>query len=112
MFIKNNQVYHLITELFLINSVFHLINTVYHLINCVYHLINCVYQTLPIRLAITVTDFKAVCQREESKVVRDIKLSKSCGIDGLVTTVPLGVSYGGAKPLSPFLGPLTSFPGV
>ena len=29
-----------------------------------------------------------------------------------VTTVPLDVSYGGAKPLGPFLGPLTSFPGV
>ena len=32
--------------------------------------------------------------------------------EALVTTVPLGVSYGGAKPLGPFLGPLTSFPGV
>ena len=29
-----------------------------------------------------------------------------------VTTVPLSVSYGGAKPLGPCLGPLTSFPGV
>ena len=30
----------------------------------------------------------------------------------IVTTVPLDVSYGGAKPLGPSLGPLTSFPGV
>ena len=29
-----------------------------------------------------------------------------------MTTVPLSVSYGGAKPLGPYLGALTSFPDV
>ena len=47
MFIKKNHVYRLITELFLINTVYHLINSVYRLINSVYHLINSVYQKEP-----------------------------------------------------------------
>ena len=51
--VANDLVYHLITELFLmdnfchlINSVYHLINSVYHLINSVYHLINSVYHLI------------------------------------------------------------------
>ena len=54
MFITNNHVYRLITELFLINSVYQSINSVYQSINSVYQSINSVYQTLPIRLAIYV----------------------------------------------------------
>ena len=46
MFIKNDYVYQLITELISINSVYQLINCVYQLINCVYQLINCVYQLI------------------------------------------------------------------
>ena len=45
------------------------------------------------------------------KFIKSLLFFTYC-IYAAVTTVPLDVSYGGAKPLGPSLGPLTSFPGV